>query len=79
MTIDYSSLLSDEQKRNVLQQRISQFATEAWQHELNKKTCEQLEDTEGVENSEKALAVLDAAISVHQAELADIPPTAPMG
>ena len=84
MTIDYSSLLSDEQKRNVLQQRISQFATEAWQHELNKKTCEQLEDTEGVENSEKALAVLDAAISVHQAELADISaltgsPTAPMG
>jgi len=84
MTIDYSNLLTAEQKQNILSQRISQFATEAWQHELNKKTCEQLEDTEGVENSEKALAVLDAAISVHQAELADISalagtPTDPMG
>ena len=73
MTIDYSSLLTDEQKRNVLTQRIAQFASEAWQHELNKKTCEQLEDEAGVENAENALTVLDAAISVHQAELAEIP------
>ena len=73
MTIDYSSLLTNDQKRNVLEQRIAQFASEAWQHELNKKTCEQLEDTDGVDNSDKALAVLDAAISVHQAELAEIP------
>ena len=84
MNIDYTALLTNEQKQGILNQRISQFAAEAWQHELNKKTCEQLEDTEGVENSEKALAVLDAAISVHQAELADISaltgsPTAPMG
>jgi hypothetical protein len=71
--IDYSSLLTDEQKRNVLGQRIAQFAAEAWQHELNKKTCEQLQDVEGVENAEKALVILDAAISVHQTELAEIP------
>jgi hypothetical protein len=73
MSIDYSSLLTDEQKRNLLNQRISQFAAEAWQHELNKKTCEQLGDTEGEANSVNALSVLDAAIAVHQAELAGMP------
>lgn len=73
MAIDYSSLLTNEQKRNVLNQRIAQFAAEAWQHELNKKTCEQLGDAAGVENATNALAVLDAAISVHQEELSEIP------
>lgn len=73
MTIDYSSLLSGEQKRALLNQRIAQFAAEAWQHELNKKTCEQLGDEAGVENATKALSVLDAAIGVHQQELAELP------
>ena len=70
MTNDYSSLLSGEQKRTLLNQRIAQFAAEAWQHELNKKTCEQLGNETGVESAVKALEVLDAAISVHQEELA---------
>lgn len=73
MTIDYSSLLTDEQKRNILQQRIAQFAAEAYQHTLNKQTCESLEDTAGVESADKALTVLEAAISVHQTELNSIP------
>lgn len=73
MSIDYSSLLTDEQKENLLNQRIAQFAAEAWQHELNKKTCEQLGDESGVESADKALSVLDAAISVHQTELSGIP------
>ena len=73
MAIDYSSLLTNEQRTNLLNQRISQFAAEAWQHEVNKKTCEQLGDEAGVESAEKALTVLDAAIGVHQAELAEIP------
>jgi len=73
MTIDYSSLLTDEQKRNILQQRIAQFAAEAYQHTLNKQTCESLEDTAGVEAADKSLTILEAAISVHQAELNSIP------
>lgn len=71
--LDYSSLLTNEQKRNVLTQRISQFAAEAWQHELNKKTCEQLGDEAGVASADNALTVLETAISVHQTELEDIP------
>lgn len=70
MSIDYATLLNDEQKKNILSQRISQFAAEAWQHELNKRTCVKLGDEAGVESADNALSVLGAAIEVHQAELA---------
>lgn len=73
MAIDYEGLLSAEQKRSLLQQRITQFASEAYQHELNKKTLESIGDTAGIESSDKALATLEAAISVHKAELESIP------
>jgi hypothetical protein len=73
MTLDYNSLLTDEQKRTILQQRISQFAAEAYQHSLNKKTCEGLEDLEGAENAQKSLQILEAAITVHKAELDSLP------
>jgi hypothetical protein len=70
MAIDYTTLLTAEQKRNILQQRIGQFAAEAYQHSLNKATCEALGDADGVENADKALGILDAAINTHSAELA---------
>jgi hypothetical protein len=73
MTIDYASLLTDEQKRNILEQRIAQFASEAYQHTLNKTTCESLNDEEGVANADKALTILEAAIETHQSELAALP------
>lgn len=69
MAIDYSNLLSAEQKKSILEQRIAQFAAEAWQHELNKKACQQLNDEAGIANADNALAVLEAAITVHQDEL----------
>jgi hypothetical protein len=73
MAIDYGTLLTDDQKRNILQQRIAQFAAEAYQHTLNKQTCLSLEDTPGVESADKSLQILEAAITVHQAELAALP------
>ena len=72
MTIDYTTLLTAEQKQNIITQRISQFAAEAWQHEMNKKTCEQLNDEAGVTSADNALATLEAAINVHQTELNNI-------
>lgn len=69
MAIDYSNLLTAEQKKSILEQRIAQFAAEAWQHELNKKACQQLNDEAGIANADNALAVLEAAITVHQDEL----------
>ena len=72
MAIDYTALLTVEQKENILNQRISQFASEAWQHELNKQTCEQLSDEAGVTSADNALVILEAAITVHQNELASL-------
>lgn len=72
MAIDYSSLITDEQKKKIVEQRIGQFAAEAWQHEMNKKTCEHLNDESGVSNAVSALTVLEAAINVHQAELSQL-------
>ena len=73
MAIDYTTLLTDEQKRGILTQRVSQFAAEAYQHSLNKTTCESVGDTDGVANADKALAILEAAIATHQAELNSLP------
>tara|TARA_R110000868_G_C10651186_1_gene744965 strand:+ start:555 stop:779 length:225 start_codon:yes stop_codon:yes gene_type:complete len=71
MAMDYSSLLSDEQKRSILEQRIAQFASEAYQHEINKKMAG--DNAEAVANADSALAILDNAIEIHQEELAKLP------
>ena len=69
MAIDFSTLLSDEQKRSLLEQRLQQFAGEAYQHELNRQIAEKINDSESVATSEAALATLETAITVHQEEL----------
>jgi hypothetical protein len=75
MTIDYSSLLTDAQKRQLVENRLQQFAAEAYQHSLNKKTAEEISNEEQIEASNKNLEILEAAIRVHQAELATLPTT----
>jgi hypothetical protein len=69
MAIDFGSLLTDEQKASLIQQRISQFAAEAYQHSLNKSTAEQLGALEEAEKAVKSLELLETAIKVHQDEL----------
>ena len=75
MAIDYSSLLSAEQKKAILEQRISQFASEAYQHEINKAVSEAANNEDGVKAADEALAILETAINVHQEELAKLPAT----
>ena len=69
MAIDFSTLLTDEHKRNLLTQRIEQFAGEAYQHELNRQIAEKINDSESVATSMAALVTLETAITVHQEEL----------
>jgi predicted transcriptional regulator len=69
MAIDYSNLLSPEQKQELLTQRIQQFAAEAYQHQLNKQIAESINDADGAANADAALATLETAITVYQAEL----------
>jgi hypothetical protein len=68
--MDYSTLLSNDQKRSILEQRIAQFASEAYQHTLNKEVS--AGNPEAVQAADEALAILDNAITVHQEELAKL-------
>ena len=68
--MDYSSLLTTEQKKSILEQRLAQFASEAYQHTLNKEVAK--DNAEAVLAADDALAILDNAITVHQEELAKL-------
>ena len=68
MAIDYSGLLSPEQKQALLTERIQQFAAEAYQHQLNKQIAETISDVDAVAAADAALATLETAIGVYQAE-----------
>ena len=70
MAIDYSNLLSTEQKKAILEQRLAQFASEGYQHTLNKEVAK--DNAEAVAAADEALAILDKAIEVHQEELAKL-------
>jgi hypothetical protein len=73
MSIDFSSLLTPEQKRGLLEGRIQQFASEAYQYTLNLKTAESVGTEEQVEGIKRSIQVLESAIAVHQEELAALP------
>jgi len=68
--MDYASLLTNEQKRSIVEQRIAQFASEAYQHTLNKEVAK--DNPEAVAAADEALVILDNAIKVHQEELAKL-------
>jgi hypothetical protein len=68
--MDYASLLTNDQKKSILEQRIAQFASEAYQHSINKQVAG--DNAEAVEAADAALAILDNAITVHQDELAKL-------
>jgi hypothetical protein len=72
MAIDFGSLLTVEQKIDIIQQRISQFASEAYQLTLNKKSAETLGREDQIEVIESNLVLLESAISIHQEELKEL-------
>jgi hypothetical protein len=74
MSIDFSSILSADQKRQLLEGRIAQFAGEAYQYGLNLKTAEKVGSEEQIESIKQSLSILEAAIGIHQEELAGLPP-----
>lgn len=75
MSIDFNAELTNEQRAEIVQQRITQFAAEAYQHELNKRTAEKLGSEDQIESINKNLEILEAAIGVHKEELSKIPVT----
>lgn len=73
MTIKFLEILSVDQQRSILEQRIGQFAAEGYQHELNKKVSENTSNEAGVEESVKMIEILSEAIKVYQQELESLP------
>jgi hypothetical protein len=72
MTINYSDLLSSEQKKAILEQRLQQFAAEAWQHQMNRDLATRTGNADGIEQANQALTILEEAINLHQEELAKL-------
>jgi hypothetical protein len=64
--------VSNEHKAELLTQRIAALNLEGYQHELNKKSAEALGNSEVVAQSDEAIAIIESAIAVHEAELADL-------
>lgn len=73
MAIDFGALLSADQKRDILTQRLQQFAAEAYQHSINKELATKTGNEAGVTQADEALTILGAAIELHQDELAKLP------
>ena len=69
MAIDYSKYITDDQKKTLLAERLSQFAAEAYQHSINCQVAKSLGNDEGVKHAEDSLVILEAAIDAHEAEL----------
>ena len=66
---EFSDYLSAEKKRELLIQRISRFAEEGYQYELNRKFAQESGDEEAVEEADLAIQDLKTAIQIHEQEL----------
>lgn len=64
--------VSPELKQELLTQRIQALNLEGYQNELNKKSAEALGNTEAIAQADGAIAIIKAAITVHETELADL-------
>ena len=73
MSINFDALLTNEQKRQILEQRIQQFAVEAYQITLNTRLAETTGDDEAKANGEITLTTLENAINLYVAELDALP------
>jgi hypothetical protein len=69
MSVDYNALLTSDQKKQILEARLAQFASEAYQVTLNLATAEKLGNEEQIEKIKNNLNLLETAINVHQEQL----------
>jgi hypothetical protein len=64
--------VSPELKAQLLTERITALNLEGYQNELNLKSAEALGNQEVVDQATTNIAVIQSAIAVHEAELADL-------
>jgi hypothetical protein len=64
--------VSPEVKAQMLSQRIEALNLEGYQNELNLKSAQALGNDEVIAQAQANIAVIESAIQVHEAELANI-------
>lgn len=67
-----NNILSNEQKAQIINQRLTVFASDKYVLELNKKVAEMLGNTEELSQADEAIRVLDAGIAVYIQELSNL-------
>lgn len=72
MAINYDAHLTAEQKKAIVENRLQQFAAEAYQTELNKEIQIRQGNHDLVESYNDSLTLIETAISVHEEELANL-------
>lgn len=70
--MDFNKLITNDQKKDILLKRMSQFAADAYQLELSKKTAEAVGAVDQIAKIDATIAMLESAIKVHQSELDSI-------
>lgn len=66
---EFDSYLSKSSREALLRERISRFASEAYQYDLNLKVAMESGDAKSAEEAVTAIDALRIAISVHENEL----------
>lgn len=79
MTIDFSSLLSPEQRKNIIERRIAMYINEGYSQQVNLEVAEKIGDEESaqqskilMENISNAIAALEVALSAASAEISSV-------
>jgi hypothetical protein len=75
MSNNFSAYLTDEQKQNIIAQRIQQFAVEGYQISINRKVAEASGDEAVLAEIDKNIETLASVIAAYQAELDALPKT----
>jgi hypothetical protein len=73
MSNNFSAYLTDEQKQNIIAQRIQQFAVEGYQISINRKVAEESGDEAVLAEIDKNIETLTNVIAAYQAELDALP------
>jgi hypothetical protein len=75
MSNNFSAYLTDEQQKNIIAQRIQQFAVEGYQISINRKVAEASGDEAVLAEIDKNIETLASVIAAYQAELDALPQT----
>ena len=66
---EFDSYLSKSNREALLRERISRFALEGYQYELNLKFAIETDNKEGVKQAQEAIDSLKLAIKMHEEQL----------